>query len=67
MMTKLEPSVAPRWLNYLMVSGLDAAVERVTGGGGRIAHAASEVPGGGWIAHRLDPQGAAFALLSDQR
>ncbi|MDB5716747.1 MAG: glyoxalase, partial [Sphingomonas bacterium] len=50
-----------------MVSGLDAAVERVTEGGGRITHAPSEVPGGGWIAHCLDPQGAAFALLSDQR
>ncbi|MDB5685403.1 MAG: Glyoxalase protein [Sphingomonas bacterium] len=66
-MTKLEPSVAPRWLYYFMGSSLDAAAKRVTGRGDRIAHAASEVPGGGWIAHCLDPQGAAFALLSDQR
>ena len=55
------------WLHYFSVDGLDAAVERVQNGGGRIFVGPHEVPGGTWIAIGTDPQGAVFALTSQKR
>lgn len=54
---------APLWLFYFVVGDIDAAVGRVTAGGGTILHGPSEVPGGSWIVQALDPQGAMFALV----
>ena len=51
----------PSWLYYIRVSDLDAALQRVSAGGGRMLNGPMEVPGGR-IAQCLDPQGAAFAL-----
>ena len=31
-------------------------------GGGQITNGPLQVPGGGWIVHAVDPQGAHFAL-----
>jgi predicted enzyme related to lactoylglutathione lyase len=52
----------PHWLYYIMVSDLDAALERVKKGGGRVMNGPMEVPGGSRVAQCDDPQGAAFAL-----
>ena len=52
------------WLPYVHVPSVDAAVEVVRAGGGSIAQAPMEVPGGSRIAVIIDPAGAAFALNS---
>jgi predicted enzyme related to lactoylglutathione lyase len=57
----------PYWNFYFVVDGIDAAAERVTQGGGRIIMGPMEVPGGGWVLQAFDPQGAVFALVSQER
>ena len=52
----------PFWLFYFNVEDLDAAAERVGAGGGLVSRNDEELPGGLWVAHCSDPQGAAFAL-----
>lgn len=52
----------PFWLFYLNVEDLDAATERVRAGGGQVSSNDLELPGGLWVAHCVDPQGAAFGL-----
>jgi len=52
----------PRWLYYVKVEDLDAALARVKKGGGKVMHGPMEVPGGDRVAQCRDPQGAAFAL-----
>lgn len=51
------------WLYYFIVGNIDAAVARVTGGGGKILNGPSPVPKNRWIVQATDPQGAMFALL----
>ncbi|MXN63366.1 VOC family protein [Stappia sp. GBMRC 2046] len=62
-MTKPADMPAPAWNYYFNVDGIDTAVERITGAGGRIVNGPMEVPGGSWIVHGLDPQGGFFALV----
>jgi len=52
----------PFWLLYFNVDDLDAAAERVRAGGGQASLNDVELPGGSWVAHCVDPQGAAFSL-----
>jgi len=52
----------PLWRYYINVADIDAAVARITAAGGRILLPPHAVPGGSWIIHGLDPQGAFFAL-----
>jgi uncharacterized protein len=58
---------APFWLYYFNVGDIDAGAKRVTDGGGKIMQGAHQVPGGNWIVHAADPQGAAFALLGSKK
>jgi len=51
----------------LEVLGIDAAIERIEAHGGQARMGPDEVPGGSWIVQALDPQGAAFALVSSTR
>ena len=67
MMTKTPETPSPSWLYYFTVDALDAAVERVTRGGGRLCQGPVQVPGGSWIAECTDPQGAAFAMVAVTR
>jgi uncharacterized protein len=53
----------PFWLYYFNVAGIEAAVKRVEACGGHILYGPTAVPGGAWIAHCTDSQGAIFALL----
>jgi predicted enzyme related to lactoylglutathione lyase len=63
MMTKPPGYPAPpHWLYYVRIDDLDAALARVTKGGGQVLNGPMEVPGGDRIAQCVDPQGAAFAL-----
>jgi uncharacterized protein len=64
-----DPTVkaAPFWLYYFNVENIDDAAKRVTDGGGEIVRGAHQVPGGNWIVHATDRQGAAFALLGPKK
>ncbi|MEO8925860.1 MAG: VOC family protein [Caulobacteraceae bacterium] len=62
MMTKAADTPAPVWLYYFNVDDIEAAAGRVKGAGGEVLMGPHEVPGGGWIVHARDPQGALFAL-----
>jgi len=53
------------WLNYVRVPDAFAAAKKVTELGGTVLNGPMEVPGGGFIAQCLDPQGAAFAVHSE--
>jgi uncharacterized protein len=52
----------PAWLFYTLVTDIDAAVERVKRGGGKVLNGPMEVPGGDRIAQCQDPLEAAFAM-----
>ena len=62
MFTKPVAEPVPFWLYYFNVGDIDAAIRRVTAGGGAILDGPIEVPGKRWIARCADPQGAIFAL-----
>jgi hypothetical protein len=67
MMDKPGDVPASAWGFYVNVDGIDAAVERIEGNGGQVLMGPHEVPGGLWIVQAVDPQGAAFALVSPVR
>lgn len=54
---------APVWTSYFRVPSIQAAVERIHAGGGRLLHGPDEIPGGEFTLNGLDPHGAAFALV----
>jgi predicted enzyme related to lactoylglutathione lyase len=62
MATKPAAVPAPFWLFYFNVDDIDAAVERVNAGGGRILEGPSQVRDGTWTVRCADPQDAMFAL-----
>ncbi|WP_197481560.1 VOC family protein [Collimonas pratensis] len=67
MMTKTADMPVPCWLYYINVEAIDAAVERVNAGGGKIIMGPHQVPGGSWIVQGFDPQGAVFSLVAAKR
>jgi len=62
-----DTSQPSAWLYYFNVASIDDAVARVAKHGGTVLIDPQPIPGGGWIAPCIDPQGAHFALLSSQR
>jgi predicted enzyme related to lactoylglutathione lyase len=66
-MDKPENVPASAWGFYVNVDGLDAAVDRIKANGGQVSMGPHQVPGGSWIVQAVDPQGAAFALVSTSR
>lgn len=67
MMDKPESAPASAWAFYVNVNGIDAAVKRIGAHGGQVRMGPEQVPGGSWIVQAVDPQGAAFALVSTTR
>jgi predicted enzyme related to lactoylglutathione lyase len=67
MMDKPAEIPVAHWGYYFNVAALDAAVERVTGKGGRVLNGPMEVPGGSWIVNAMDPQNAPFSLVAPKR
>jgi hypothetical protein len=63
MFTKPATLPLPFWLYYFNIDDIQAAAKRVEAGGGQILYGPTAVPGGAWIVHCTDPQGAIFALL----
>ncbi|MDT9599027.1 VOC family protein [Sphingosinicella rhizophila] len=64
-----QPAEMPvsAWSFYVDVDGIDAAIDRITANGGKVAMGPHQVPGGSWIVQAFDPQGAFFALVSTTR
>lgn len=52
------------WGFYFRVDGIDAGAERVKQAGGKVIMGPMEVPDGQYVMVGVDPQGAAFGLLS---
>jgi predicted enzyme related to lactoylglutathione lyase len=57
-------SPRPMWLYYFNVDDIHAAKARVESAGGVVLNGPHEVPGGDWVVHAQDPQGAMFALVA---
>ena len=61
MMKKQNPEHKP--VNYIAVESVDEYVKKIEALGGRIIVPKMEVPGIGWWASALDPEGNQFAIL----
>jgi predicted enzyme related to lactoylglutathione lyase len=66
-MTKPADIPMPFWAYYFIVPAIDAAIERVTAGGGKVMNGPTAVPGDSWIIQAMDPQGAFFCLVAPKR
>jgi predicted enzyme related to lactoylglutathione lyase len=65
MMTKpKEMTMPPSWLYYVTAEDFDAAFERAKSKGAKVLNGPMEVPSGQRIVQLMDPQGAAFALVT---
>lgn len=62
-MTRPPGTTVPLWHFYFAVADIDAALGRVTEGGGQLLMGPQQVPGGDWIVQARDPQGVFFALV----
>lgn len=67
MMTKPPHAPAPGWTFYFSVDSAEAGAARLTERGGQVLHGPMQVPDGSWVVQAVDPQGAAFALVSRER
>jgi predicted enzyme related to lactoylglutathione lyase len=56
----------PFWVYYFGVESVGASIAVAREAGGQIVNGPHQVPGGGWIAHGMDPQGALFALVGPE-
>jgi hypothetical protein len=54
----------PAWLHYIRVTDVDRSALQIPKLGGKVVRPPMAVPGGSRIVVGLDPQGAAFALVS---
>src|SRR5262249_30461508 len=67
MIPRTPETPEPFWLYYCNVEAVDAAMARVKEAGGQVLDGPQQVPGGSWIAHCFDPQGAMFAIVGSKR
>jgi hypothetical protein len=54
---------APRWLYYIGVEDIDAAMGKIKAGGGEVINGPHQIPGGEYSLHARDPHGAVFGLV----
>jgi predicted enzyme related to lactoylglutathione lyase len=59
-------AVPPSWMYYVTTADLDGALERAKRKNARVLNGPMDVPSGQRIVQLMDPQGAAFALVSAQ-
>jgi len=64
MMTQPDKGDPPHWNYYIQVDSAAAAVERLKSAGGTLINGPHPVPSGDWVVQGVDPQGAAFYLVS---
>jgi predicted enzyme related to lactoylglutathione lyase len=62
MLTRPSGFDADAWVNYVNVESVDKAVERAQALGARLTRGRMPVPGMGWFAMLIDPQGNHFAV-----
>jgi predicted enzyme related to lactoylglutathione lyase len=60
--TKQLAPTWPRWLIYISVPSVTAAVAAAQAAGGKLLNGPHQVPGGSWIAQLLDSHGVPLAL-----
>jgi predicted enzyme related to lactoylglutathione lyase len=58
-----QAGARPGWIGYVAVEDVDASALQATKAGGRVYHAATDIPGVGRFAVVGDPQGAVLALF----
>lgn len=66
-MTRPEGAPPPMWNFYFRVPSIAKAVETIGGKGGTITFGPQEVPGGDFVINAIDPQGAAFELVGQEK
>ncbi len=57
----------PRTINTIQVENVDEALAQVLAAGGQVAVPRMAIPGVGWLAYGLDPGGALFGIMHDDR
>ena len=65
MYQKDQPELKP--VNYILVEDVDESIQKIKTYGGTITRQKQEVPGVGWIALAVDPEGNPLALLQSMR
>jgi predicted enzyme related to lactoylglutathione lyase len=55
----------PVWRYYFQVPSAAAAGPKIASAGGAVVNGPHQVPNGQWILQGADPQGALFAVVSD--
>ncbi len=64
MTTPAGAAVPPSWMMYFTAPDLEATLARAKARGARVLNGPMDVPGGQRIVQLMDPQGAAFALVT---
>ena len=67
MMRKPDDTPASFWAFYFRAPEIDAAADYVTANGGKVVHGPMEIPGGEFVFHAIDPQGAFFSLIAPRK
>ena len=65
MYKKDQPELKP--VNYILVEDIDEYIQKIKHLGGTITQPKQEVPGVGWIALAIDPEGNPFAIIQNMR
>ena len=65
MYKKEQPELKP--VNYILIEDIDEHIQKIKNLGGTITRPKQEVPGVGWIALAIDPEGNAFAIMQSMR
>ena len=58
-----QPGMQPGTVNTMGVESVDAAVDSIKAAGGTIAMEKMAVPGMGWVAYAMDPEGSLFGVF----
>ena len=65
-MQKPDSIARSGWRMYFRVPDIDTARDAIASAGGTVQSEPHEVPGGDWVVHALDPQGAFFGLVGQR-
>ena len=65
MYKKEQPERKP--VNYILIEDIDEYIQKIKQLGGTITQSKQEVPGVGWIAAAIDPEGNSFAIMQTIR
>jgi predicted enzyme related to lactoylglutathione lyase len=63
-MMKVQPSGHPSWNYCFRTDSVDRGFEAIKAGGGTVTFGPAEVPGGDRVVQAIDPEGAAFMIVS---